>query len=97
VGVETKPIEPRPPYFAGFLTYSKRKFVELLKLIGLLLWRMEIINFSISYCSRITRYPSFIAQDFFHFSTLIHNGHNLNMKENLMFHGEFLKKVKICE
>ena len=50
VGVEFKPIEPRPPYFAGFLTYSKRKFVECLKLIGSLWWRMEIIIFSILYC-----------------------------------------------
>ena len=32
-----------------------------------------------THCSRVTRYPSFIAQDFFHFSTLIHNGDNLNM------------------
>ena len=32
-----------------------------------------------SHCSRITRYPSFISQDFFHFSSFIHNGDNLNM------------------
>ena len=50
----------------------------------------------IAHCSRITRYPSFIAQDFFHFSTLIHNGDNLNMYENLRFHGEFLRKLKKC-
>jgi hypothetical protein len=34
VGVASKPVEPRPPYFAGFLTHSKRKFAENLKLIG---------------------------------------------------------------
>ena len=32
-----------------------------------------------SHCSRITHYPSFISQDFFHFSLFIHNGDNLNM------------------
>ena len=30
----SKPVEPRPPYFAGFLTFGKRKFVENLKFIG---------------------------------------------------------------
>ena len=48
MGVASKLIEPLPPYFAGFLKYSKRKFVERLKLIGSLLWEMEIINFSIT-------------------------------------------------
>ena len=38
---------------------------------------------SAAHCSRITRYPSFISQDFFHFSTFIHDGDNLNMSENL--------------
>ena len=32
-----------------------------------------------THCSRITRYPSFISQDFFHFSSFIHNVDNLNM------------------
>ena len=32
-----------------------------------------------THCSRITRYHSFISQDFFHFSSFIHNGDNLNM------------------
>ena len=32
-----------------------------------------------SHCSRITRYASFISQDFFHFSTFTHNGENLNL------------------
>ena len=50
VGVASKPIEPCPPYFAGFLTYGKRKFVENLKLIGSLLWKIGIINFPILYC-----------------------------------------------
>ena len=55
-----------------------------------------IIYMTISHCSRITCYPSFIAQDFYHFSTLIHNGDNLNMYGNLRFHGEFLRKLKNC-
>ena len=50
MGVASKPIEPRPQYFAGFLTYGKRKFVENLKLIGSLLWKIGIINFPILYC-----------------------------------------------
>jgi hypothetical protein len=45
VGVAYKPVEPRPPYFAGFLTYDKRKFVENLKLIGALLWNLSIFQF----------------------------------------------------
>ena len=32
-----------------------------------------------SHCSRITCYPSFISQDFFHFSTFIRDEDNLNM------------------
>ena len=32
-----------------------------------------------SHCSRITFYDSFISQDFFHFSTFIRDGDNLNM------------------
>ena len=32
-----------------------------------------------SHCSRITSYHSFISQDFFHFSTFINDGDNLNM------------------
>ena len=32
-----------------------------------------------THCSRITRYVSFISQDFFHFSTFTHNGDNLNL------------------
>ena len=50
----------------------------------------------LSQCSRINHYPNFIAQDFFHFSSFIHNGDNLNMYENLSFHGEFLRKLKNC-
>ena len=45
VGVASKPVEPRPPYFAGFLRYDKRKFVENLKLIGALLWKLLIFQF----------------------------------------------------
>ena len=45
----------------------------------------------IPHCSRITRYPSFISQDFFHFSR-----DNLNMKKDLNFHGEFFKNSKFC-
>ena len=41
-------------------------------------------NFSIKltdspHCSRIVRYSSFIAQDFFHFSSFINNWDNLNL------------------
>ena len=46
------------------------------------------------HCSRITRYPSFISQDFFHFSSFINNGDNLNMYENLRFHREFFEKTQ---
>ena len=45
VGVASKPVVPRPPYFAGFLRYDKRKFVENLKLIGALLWILLIFQF----------------------------------------------------
>jgi hypothetical protein len=45
VGVASKPVEPRPPYFAGFLTYGNRKFVENLKLIGALLWKSLSFQF----------------------------------------------------
>ena len=34
MGVASKLVGPRPQYFAGFLTYSKGKFVENLKLRG---------------------------------------------------------------
>ena len=40
---------------------------------------VQCIATSNSHCSRIPRYPSFICQDFFHFSSFIHNGDNLNM------------------
>ena len=43
VGVASKPVEPGPSYFAGFL-YDKRKFVENLKLIGVLLWKLSIFQ-----------------------------------------------------
>ena len=49
-----------------------------------------------SHCSRITCYRSFISQDFFHFSSFIHNRNNLNLWGNLNFHGEFLKNSKFC-
>ena len=47
-------------------------------------------------CSRITSNPNFITQDFFHFSSFIHNGDNLNISKNLNFHREFLKNSKFC-
>ena len=50
----------------------------------------------LTHCSRIDRYPNFIALDFSHFSWLIPNGDNQNMKENFNFDGEFLKNFKIC-
>ena len=39
----------------------------------------ELKIFCGTHCSRIARYPSFISQDFFHFSSFIHYGDNLNM------------------
>ena len=45
--------------------------------------------------SRLNRYNNCIDQDFFHLPTLIHNGENVNMYENLRFHRNFLKKLKI--
>ena len=45
MGVAFKPVEPRPQYFAGFLTYDKRKFVINLKIIDLLLWKLSIFQF----------------------------------------------------
>ena len=45
MGVASKPVEPHPPYFAGFLAYGKRKFVENLKFIGALLWKLIIFQF----------------------------------------------------
>ena len=44
MGVASKPVEPRPLFFTGFLTYGKRKFVDL-KLIGALLWKLLIFQF----------------------------------------------------
>ena len=41
VGVASTPVEPRPLYFAGFLTCGKRKLVENLQLIGALLWKLQ--------------------------------------------------------
>ena len=49
----------------------------------------KIVEVNSSHCSRITRYPSFISQDFFHFSSFIHDGDNLNMYKYLNIHGEF--------
>jgi hypothetical protein len=48
VGVASKPVGPRPPYFAGFLAYGKRKFVENLKLRGALLWKLLSFQFYIA-------------------------------------------------
>ena len=39
-----------------------------------------------THCLRIDRNSNFIYWDFFHFTSVIHNGDNLNMKENLRFH-----------
>ena len=48
-------------------------------------------------CSRVARNPNFISQDFFHFSSFIHNGYNINLQEKMKFHGEILKNSKFCE
>ena len=45
MGVASKPVEPGPQYFAGLLAYGKRKFVENLKFIGTLLWKLLIFQF----------------------------------------------------
>ena len=45
MGVASKPVEPGPPYFAGFLTCGKRMSVENLKLIAALLWRLLSFQF----------------------------------------------------
>ena len=45
MGVASKPVEPHPPYFAGFLAYGKRKLVEDLKFIGALSWKLLIFQF----------------------------------------------------
>ena len=47
MGVVSKPTEPRPPYFSGFLTYDKRKFVEKFEThVGALLWKISIFQFN---------------------------------------------------
>ena len=45
MGVASKLVEPCHPYFAGFLAYGKRKFVENLKFLGALLWKLLIFQF----------------------------------------------------
>ena len=50
-----------------------------------------------THCSRINRYGNFISWDFFHLSSFIHNGDNLDMQENLRFYGEILRNLKICK
>ena len=46
VGVASKPIKPRPPYFAGFLIYGNRKFVENLKSIGAIMRKLLLFQFN---------------------------------------------------
>ena len=53
--------------------------------------RMEICALVI-----VTSNPNFISQHFFHFSSFIHNGDNLNLQEKMKFHGEILKKLRFC-
>ena len=48
-------------------------------------------------CSRVTSNPDFISQHFFHFSSFIHSGDNLNLQEKMKFHQEILKKLRFCE
>ena len=55
---------------------------------GELMVFLTIRSIYLNQCSRINRYPNIIGQDFFHFSSFIHNGDNINMYENLRFHGE---------
>ena len=45
----------------------------------------------------VTSNPNFISQHFFHFSSFIHNGDNLNLQEKMKFHGEILKNLRFCE
>ena len=60
----------------------------------------EPYHFLTKICTKYTLFENrsiknYISWDFFHFSSFIHNGDNLNMKENLRFHGEILRKLKI--
>ena len=57
---------------------------------------MIFFGLSRSHCSRIDRNSNFIAQDFFHFPGVIHNGDTLNMLKNLRFHRGILKNFKFC-
>ena len=49
-----------------------------------------------THCSTIARYPSFFSQDFFfHFSSYIHNGDNLNFEFSLRIFEKFKKILAI--
>ena len=58
-------------------------------------WSQAVAH--LAQCSRINRNPNFIVEDFFHFSSFIHNGDNLNLQEKMKFHGEILKNLRFCE
>ena len=45
----------------------------------------------------VTSNPNFISQHFFHFSSFIHNGDNLDLQEKMKFHEEILKNLRFCE
>ena len=68
----------------GLLPLHKSKWVQLNgKTLQVLKKSLLVLAFlleaSRAHCSRIDRYPNFIALDFFHFSWLIPNGDNQNM------------------
>ena len=58
---------------------AQSSIVRLKPGVGIWKRNQDPHSVSVSHCSRITRYHSFISQDFFHFSSFIHNGDNLNM------------------
>ena len=64
-------------------------------ILELVFW--ETVLLRVTHCSRINRNGNFISWDFFHISSFIHNEDNLDMQENLRFHGEFLRNLKISK
>ena len=62
-----------------------------------ILKKNSVLNLVFAPLVIVTRNPNFISQHFFHFSSFIHNGDNLNLQEKMKFHGEILKILRFCE